>query len=158
MHLEQLIFQTTLGGDGNTDSGIGDSDPGLCGPAWKNSRLHSPPRQTTTINEPYDELLHLDYNLHNLVTQVAKSLDGLASQTGDSEGKAIKDLESGIEQVEMGLKHIRAMPCPKNVEIVLQCEMLERYEGILSGMKQAEKTIRNRKSPQTKAYDFDNRK
>ena len=89
--LEWLIFQTTLGGDNNnTDSGIGD--PGFCEPAWKNSWLQSLPHQTATINKPYDELLHLDYKLHDLVTQVAGSLDGLASQTGYSKGKVIKDL------------------------------------------------------------------
>lgn len=151
MELEQLILQGILGGDGNTDSGI--DDPGFCGPAWKNSR-----RQTATINQPYDELSHLDYKLQNLVTQVAESLDGLASQTGDSEEKAIKNLESGIEQIGMGLKHICTIPCPTNNEIALQQEILQRYEGILSGMKQAKKTIRNRKSPETSAYVFNNRK
>lgn len=154
--LEQLILQTTLGDDSNTNSGVGD--PGFCGPAWKNSRLQSPPRQTATINEPYDKLSQLDYKLHNLVTQVAESLDGLTNQTGDSEGKAIKDLKNGIEQVGMDLKHIRVILCHTNDETALQWEMLERYEGILRGMKQAKKTIRNRKSPQTKAYVFNNRK
>ena len=113
--LEQLIFQTTLGGDSNTNSGVGD--PRFCGPAWKNSQLQSPPCQRA-INEPYDELLQLDYKLHDLVTQVTESLDGLADQTEDSKGKAIKKLESGIEQVG----------------------------------------IRNRKSPETKAYVFNNHK
>ena len=88
IQLEQLILQTTLGADSSTNSGIGD--PGFRGPSWKNSRLKSPPRQTATINEPYDELLHLDYKLHEHVTRVAESLDGLASPTGDSEGKAIE--------------------------------------------------------------------
>jgi hypothetical protein len=70
----------------------------------------------------------------------------------------MKNLESGIEQVGMGLKHIRAIPCRTNDETALQQVMLERYEGILCGMKQAKQTIRNRKSPQTKAYVFNNRK
>lgn len=82
----------------------------------------------------------------------------MASQTGDSEAKAIKDLESGIEQIGMGLKDIRAIPCPTDEETALQWEILQRYEGILSGMKQAKKTIRNRKSSETKAYVFNNRK
>jgi hypothetical protein len=93
-----------------------------------------------------------------MVTRVAESLDGLASQAGDSEEKVIKDLERGIEQVGMGLKHVRAIPCRTNDETTLQREILERYDGILSGMKQAKKTIRNRKSPQTEAYVFNNRK
>lgn len=154
--LEQLILQTTLGGDDNTDSGV--RDPGFCGPEWKNSRLQSLPRRTATFNESYDELSHLDYKLHDLVTQVAESLDELAGQTGDSEGKAIQNLESSIEHVEKGLKHVRAVPCSTNDATAFQCQILERYEGVLSGMKQAEKTIRNRKSPQTEAYVFDNRK
>jgi hypothetical protein len=82
----------------------------------------------------------------------------LASQTGDSEGKAIENLESGIDQIGMGLKDIRTIPCPTNEETALQREILQRYEGILSGMKQAKKTIQNRKSPETDAYVFDNRK
>ena len=153
--LEWLIFQTMLGGDNNnTDSGVGD--PGFCEPAWKNSRLQSLPRQTATINKPYDELSHLDYKLHDLVTQVAGSLDGLASQTGDSKGKVIKDLESGIKQLGIGLKHICTIPCHTNDETMLQQEMLERYMGILSSMKQAKRTIQNRESLQTKAYVFNN--
>ena len=157
IQLERLILQNTLGGDdSNTNSCIGD--PGFCEPAWKNSRLQSPPRQTATINEPHDKLMHLDYKLHGHVTRIAESLDGLANPTGDSEGKAIKNLESGIEQVGMGLEHIRAIPCRTNDETALQLEMLERYEGILCGMKQAKQTIRNRKSLQTKAYVFNNRK
>ena len=72
-------------GDSNTTSAIGD--PGFWGPAWKNSQLQSPPHQTATINEPYNELLQLDYKLNDLVTQVAESLDRLV---GDSEGKVIK--------------------------------------------------------------------
>lgn len=70
----------------------------------------------------------------------------------------IKDLESGIEQVGMGLKNIRVIPCRTDNETTPQREILERHEGILSGMKQAKKTIQNRKSPQTKAYVFNNRK
>lgn len=158
IQLERLIFQTTLGhDDSNTNFGI--SDPGLREPAWKNSHLQSQPpsRQTATINE-HDELLHLDYKLHSHVTRIAESLDGLASPTGDSEGNVMKNLDSCIEQVGMGLKHIRAIPCRTNDETVLRREMLERYEGILSGMKQAKQTIRNRKSPQNKAYVFNNRK
>jgi len=153
IQLEQLILQTTLGGDDNTNSSVGD--PEFCGPAWKNTRLQSPHQMA---NKPYDELSHLDYKLHDVVTEVAESLDGLASQTGDSEGKAIESLESSIEQIGMGLKHIRAIPCPTNNETVLRLEMLERYEGILRGIKQAKETIQNRKSPHTKAYVFNNRK
>ena len=154
--IEQLILQTTLGGNSSTNSGIGDriGDPGFCGPQ-KNCRLQSPPRQ---INDPYDELLHLDYKLHEHVTRVAESLDGLASPTGNPEEKAIKTLESGIKNVGMGLKHIRAIPCRTNDETMIQREILERYEGVLIGMKQAEKTIRNRKPPQTEACVFNNRK
>jgi hypothetical protein len=56
-------------------------------------------------NEPYDELSHLDYKLHDVVTKVAESLDGLASQTGDSQGRAIESLESmsGFQQVALRL-------------------------------------------------------
>ena len=154
IQLEQLILQTTLGGDDHTNSSIGD--PEFCGPAWKNTRRQSPPRQTA--KEPYDELSHLDYMLHDVVTEVAESLDGLASQTGDSQGKAIESLESSIERIGMGLNHIRSIPCPTNNEATLRLEMLERYEGILRGMKQAKETVQNRKSPHTKAYDFNNRK
>src|ERR1700678_2023661 len=96
------------------------------------------------------------YKLHDVGTEVAESLDGLASQTGDSEEKAIESLESSIEWIGMGLKHIRAIPCPTNNETVLRLEMLERYEGILRGIKQAKETIQNRKSPHTKAYVFNN--
>jgi hypothetical protein len=48
IQLEQLILQTMLGGDDNTNSSIGD--PEFCGPAWKNTRLQSPPSQTA--NKP----------------------------------------------------------------------------------------------------------
>jgi hypothetical protein len=48
IQLEQLILQTTLRGDDNTNSRIGD--PEFCRPAWKNTRLQSPPRQTA--NKP----------------------------------------------------------------------------------------------------------
>jgi hypothetical protein len=58
----------------------------------------------------------------------------------------------------MGLKHIRAIPCPTNNETALRLEILERYEEILTGMKQAKETIENRKSSNTKAYLFNNRK
>jgi hypothetical protein len=87
IQLEQLILQTTLGGDNDNDTNY----PEFCRPAWKNTRLQSP-RQTA--NEPYDELSHIDHKLHDAVTEVAESLDGLASQTGDSEGKAIESLET----------------------------------------------------------------
>lgn len=117
--------------------------------------MQSPPHQTATINEPYNELLQLDYNLNDLVTQVAESLDGLV---GDSEGKVIERLESGMEQIGIGLKQIRVIPCHTNEETTLQLEMLKRYKNILSGMKQAKKTIRKRKSPETRAYVFNNRK
>ena len=70
----------------------------------------------------------------------------------------MKNLESGIKHVGMGLKQIRAIPCRRNDETTMQREMLEHYEGVLIGMKQAEKTIRNRKSPQTEACVFNNRK
>jgi hypothetical protein len=43
--MEQLILQTTLRSDTNTNTGVGD--PGFRGPAWKNSRQF---RQTATIN------------------------------------------------------------------------------------------------------------
>jgi hypothetical protein len=75
--MEQLILQTTLGSDTNTNSGVGDQ--GFRGPAWKNSPQS---RQTATINGPYDKLSQLDYELHDHVTRVAESLDGLASPTG----------------------------------------------------------------------------
>jgi hypothetical protein len=142
IQLEQLILQIMLGGDDNTNSSIGD--PEFCRPAWKNTRLQSPPHQTA--NEPYDKLSHLDYKLHDVVTKVAELLDGLASQTGDSQGRAIECLESSIEQIWMCLKHICTIPCPTNNEATLWLEMLERYEGILRGMKQAKEIIQNRKS------------
>jgi hypothetical protein len=159
IQLEQLILQTTLGHDDN-NTNLGISDPGLREPAWKNSRLQSlpPSHQTATINE-HDELLHLDYKLHSHVTRIAESLVGLASPTGDSEGNVMKNMDSCIEQVRMGLKHICAILCRTNDETVLWREMLKCfYEGILSGMKQAKKMIRNRKSPQNKAYVFNNHK
>src|SRR5271155_1652683 len=139
IQLEQLILQTTLGGNDNTNSSVGD--PEFCGPAWKNTRLQSPAHQTA--NKPYDKLSYLNYKLHDVVSEVAELLDGLASQTGDSEGKAIESLESSIERIGMGLEHIRAIPCPTNNETVLRLEMLECYEGILRGMKQAKETVGN---------------
>ena len=138
-----------------TVASLSVGDPEFCGPAWKNTRLQSLHQMA---NKPYDELSHIDYKLHDAVTEVTELLDGLASQTGDSEGKAIESLESGIEQIGMGLKHIRAIPCPTNNETVLRLEILERYGEILTGMKQAKETIQNRKSPHTKAYVFNNRK
>jgi hypothetical protein len=115
IQLEQLILQTTLGGDDNTNSSIGD--PEFCRPAWKNTRLQSPPCQMA--NKPYDKLSHLDYKLYDVVTEVAELLDRLASQTGDSQGRAIESLESSIEWTRMGLKHIGAIPCPTNNEATL---------------------------------------
>ena len=73
-------------------------------------------------------------------------------------GRVIKDLESGMKQLGIGLKHICTIPCHTNDETMLQQEMLECYTGILSSMKQAKKTIQNRESLQTKAYVFNNRK
>jgi hypothetical protein len=87
IQVEQLILQTMLGGNDNTNSSIGD--PEFCRPAWKNTRLQSPPRQMA--NKPYDKLSHLDYKLHDVVTEVAELLDGLASQTGDSQGRMLGD-------------------------------------------------------------------
>ena len=91
------------------------------------------------INEPYDKLLQLDYKLHDVVTQVTKLLDGLANQTEDLEEKAIKNLENGLKQVGMGLKHICMILCHTNDETMLWWEMLKCYEEILSSMKQAKK-------------------
>ena len=70
--------------------------------------------------------------------------------------KAIKNLENGLKQIGMGLKHICVILCHTNNETTLLWEMLEHYEGILSSMKQAKKTTQNWKSPQTKAYVFNN--
>ena len=69
-----------------------------------------------TINKPYNELLQLDYKLNNLVTQVAELLDRLV---GDSKGKVIKRLESGMEQIGIGLKQICTIPCHTNNETML---------------------------------------
>ena len=66
-----------------------------------------------------EQVNHMMSSCTWIVTEVAESLDGLASQTGDSQGKVIESLESSIEQIGMGSKHIHAISCPTNNEAIL---------------------------------------
>ena len=60
--------------------------------------------------------------------------------------------------VAKGLTLIRNILGCTDKEKRLQEAMVERYEGILSGMEQASTTIQARKTPQTPPHIYHNRK
>jgi hypothetical protein len=110
--------------------------------------------------EPFDKLSHIDYKLQDIVTDVAKALDALGSESmeGNVEETAVKELESGMEIIAKNLTHIRNICGLTDEEDKLQEAMVERYESILSGMEQASITIQARKTAQSSPHVYHNRK
>jgi hypothetical protein len=115
-------------------------------------------KQANPNREPFDELSHIDYTLQGIVTDVAKALDALGSTTGNPEENAVKKLEISMEEIRKSLTHIRNILGRTNEEQRLQEAMVERYEGILSGMEQASTTIQARKNIQSPPHVYHNRK
>jgi hypothetical protein len=115
-------------------------------------------QQANTRREPFDELSHIDYTLQGIVTDVAKTLDALGSMAGNPEEMAVKKLESSIKLIANSLTHIRNILGRTDEEQRLQEAMVERYEGILSGMEQASTTIQARKTAQSPPHVYHNRK
>ena len=114
-------------------------------------------QQENPHRKPFDELSHIDYKLQDIVTDVAKALDALGSMAGNPEGNAVKKLDSSMELIEKSLTHIRNILRRMDEEKSLQVAMVERYEGILSGMEQARTTIQARKTDQSPLNVYHNR-
>jgi hypothetical protein len=117
-----------------------------------------PFQQGNPCREPFDELTHIDYKLQGIVTDVAGALDALGSTAGNPEENAVKKLESSMKLIEKSLTHIRNILGSTDEEQRLQEAMVERYEGILSGMEQALTTIQSRKTAQSPPHVYNNRK
>ena len=115
-------------------------------------------QQVNPRREPYDELSHIDYKLQDIVIDVAKALDALGSTAGKPEEEAVEKLESSMKIVSKTLTHIRNILGHTDEDQRLQKAMVERYEGVLSGMEQALATIRARKPAQTLPHIYHNRK
>ena len=115
-------------------------------------------QQANPRREPFDELSHIDYKLQGIVADVAGALDALGSTTRNPEENAIKKLESSMKLIEKDLTHIRHILGRTDEEQRLQEAMVERYEGILSGMEQALTTIQARKTAQSPPHVYHNRK
>jgi hypothetical protein len=119
-------------------------------PVFMDSPVCNPPLKARLQPQcvvPYDELSHLDFELHRIVTPVADALSRLDSSVGNPEQAALIELESGIEHLKGNLACIRGISCETTDEATLQEAMLERYGEMLSGMEQAAKTIRSRETP-----------
>ena len=108
--------------------------------------------------QPFDELSHIDYKLQDIVNDVSKVLDALGSTEENPEENAIKKLESSMKLIAKSLTHIRNILGVTDEEQRLQDDMVERYEGILSGMEQASTTIQARKTAQSPPHIHHNRK
>jgi hypothetical protein len=115
-------------------------------------------QQGNPCHEPFDELSHIDYKLQGVVTDVAGALDALGSTDGNPEENAVMKLESSMNLIANGLTHICNILGGTDEERGLQAAMVERYEGILSGMKQALTTIQARKTAQSPPHAYHNRK
>jgi len=121
-------------------------------------KLSHPFQQGNACREPFDELSHIDYKLHGIVTDVAGALDALSSTAGNPEENAVKKIESSMKLIEKSLTHIRKILGSTDEEERLQEAMIERYEGILDGMEQALTTIQARKTAQSPSHVYNNRK
>jgi hypothetical protein len=120
-------------------------------PKWSHQRSAVP-------LSSYNELSHIDYELSNVVKEVAEAIDDLSSPVGDPEKKAVRKLEEGIIQVKQGLSRILAILTDTNEAVSLRQAMVERYGGVINGMDQAKETIRARKIPQCPPRTYYNRK
>jgi hypothetical protein len=171
--LEVSVLRAALSNDTShhwsqtTDALWGKSESASLDASYWNPRFYqttSPesraqqPLQWMGRDTPYKTLSQLDSELDELINAVAEGLDALSSTIGNPEGKALEQLERGITQVTGRLKHIRTIPCSIIEEMTLQQVMIERYEGLLSGMEQAMKTIRAREGPRITAHAYDNSK
>lgn len=117
-----------------------------------------PFQQGNLRREPIDELSHIDYKLQGIVTDVAGALDALSATAGNPEENAVKKLESSMTLIEKSLTHIRNILGSTDEEQRFQEAIVERYEGILSGMEQALTTIQARKPAQSPPHVYNNRK
>lgn len=138
-------------------SGEGAGNLGNDGPLLVDPKPRHLFQQENPHREPFDELSHIDYKLQGIVTDVAKALDALGSTAGNPEENAVKKLESSMELIEESLTHIRDILGRTDEEKRLQVAMVERYEGILSGMEQARTTIQARKTDQSPLNVYHNR-
>ena len=140
-------------GSGEGAGNLGNERPLPVDPKPRHLFKQAPPNR-----EPFDELSHIDYKLQSHVTDVAKALDALGSTTGNPEENTVKKLEINIEVIRKSLTHIRNILGSTDEEQRLQEAMVERYEGILSGMEQASTTIQGRKNIQSPPHVYHNRK
>lgn len=139
-------------------SGEGAGNLGNDGPLLVDPKPWHLFQQANPRREPFDELSHIDYKLQDIVTDVAKALDALGSTAGNPEENAVKKLESSMKLIAKSLTHIRNIFGSTDEEQRLQEAMVERYEGILSGMEQASTTIQSRKTAQSSPHIYHNRK
>jgi hypothetical protein len=116
--------------------------------------------QANPCCESFDELSHIDYKLQGIVTDIAKALDALGSEStaGSPEENAAKKLESGKKIIAKDLTRIRNILGRTDEEEKLKEAMVERYENVLSGMDQASTTIQARKTAQSPPHAYHNRK
>jgi len=138
---------------GESAGNLGKDRPLLVDPKPRHPFQQANPRR-----EPFDELSHIDYKLQGIVTDVAKALDALGSTAGNPEENAVKKLESSMKHIATSLTRIRNIIGPTDEAQTLQKAMVERYEGILSGMEQASTTIQARKTAQSPPHVYHNRK
>ena len=136
----------------------GRAEPSASGEGVGKPFLPKLPFQTNPRREPFDELSHIDYKLQGIVADVAGALDALSSTAGNPEENTIKKLENSMKLIEKSLTHIRNILGSTDEENKFQDAIVERYEGILSGMEQALTTIQARKPAQSPPYVYNNRK
>lgn len=146
------------GRDESSASGEGAGNLGNDRPLLVDPKPRHLFQQANPCREPFDELSHIDYKLQDIVTDVAKALDALGSTAGNPEENAVKKLESSMKLIAKSLTHIRNILGRTDEEKRLQEAMVERYEGILSGMEQASTTIQARKTAQSLPHVYHNRK
>jgi hypothetical protein len=129
-------------------------------PVFRDSPVcHSPlgGKPQTRHAGPYDELSHLDFELHRIVAPVAEALNRLDSSFGNPEHAALVELENGIKSIQGSLPCIHQILCKTLDEMALQQAMLERYGDMLKGMEQAVKTIQSRETPKCTPRAYSNR-
>ena len=89
-----------------------------------------------------------------MLTRYSKALDALGSTAGNPEEDAVKKLESSMKHIARSLTQIHNIIGSMDEAQRLQKAMVERYEGILSGMEQASTTIQARKTAQPPPHIF----
>ena len=158
--LEKSILQAILGdactATGNVLWSRSTSGDDPIPNSHQSTSLRRPLQESAIPLSSYNELSHIDYELNDLVKEVAEAIDGLSSPIGDP-AKVLKKLEQGVKQVTQHLPRIRAILGDTNEAVSLQQAMVKRYEDIINGMVQAAETIRARKTPQCPPCTYNNR-